>query len=215
MNQQAHHVNLSTPGASTSGGFNPAAFLVRVKDVLMNPSGCWGAITAESLTIKDIYLKYFLALAAIGPVCTFLGSVVWGGDQVQGTVSQLFVVNLAQYGFALIMAYLMAMVFEKLAPRSGGRGDRVAGLKLYVFALVPSAISGIFMLIPVLSILALLLGLYSVYVFWQGIGPMLSIPADRKLGFTAMAVVAWIVISIISMVVFLPLFAVSAGAPGL
>ena len=45
----------------------------RAKRLLMSPKQEWEVIDGEHHSVQDLYTKYVMILAAIGPVATFIG----------------------------------------------------------------------------------------------------------------------------------------------
>ena len=56
---------------------NPT-LVTRVKGILLQPKEEWARIDLEPTPIGAIYRQYVLILAAIGPVCGLIGSLLFG-----------------------------------------------------------------------------------------------------------------------------------------
>ena len=50
----------------------------RAKSILFEPNATWKAIDAEFTKPAELYMKYILPLAAIGPIATAVGMTVFG-----------------------------------------------------------------------------------------------------------------------------------------
>jgi hypothetical protein len=57
-------------------------------------------------------------------------------------------------------------------------------LKLAAYAHTPAWLAGIFLLVPGLSVLAIL-GLYGVYLLWSGLPPLMHAPPETTLAYAA------------------------------
>jgi hypothetical protein len=78
---------------------------------------------------------------------------------------------------------------------------------LKISAFFPTAwwIAGFFSLMPKLAILSIVGGLYSLWVLYTGLAPLMGVPSDRAVNYTAVVVLVAIVITILALVVGLPL----------
>ena len=54
------------------------ALVDRVKNILLTPREEWQVIDAEPATPSELYKEYIIPLAAIGPVASALGALVFG-----------------------------------------------------------------------------------------------------------------------------------------
>jgi hypothetical protein len=95
---------------------------------------------------------------------------------------------------SVVMAYLVAFILAKLAASFGGTNDTRSALKLYGYSQSPALLAAILGFLPVLGGLAVfLIGLYCFYVFYQGISPMLAVPAEQRVIYTIVSVVILII----------------------
>jgi hypothetical protein len=83
------------------------------------------------------------------------------------------------------------------APSFSGQQDMVQALKLAAYGYTPAWVAGVLLLLPSLGSLALLAGLYSLYVFYLGVAPMMKVPQDKAAGFTAVAVACALVLALV------------------
>jgi hypothetical protein len=98
-------------------------------------------------------------------------------------------------------------VADKLAPHFGGVSNARNAFKLVVYSMTASWLAGIFGLFPSLMFLAII-GLYSFYLFYAGVTPLMKIPADKALTYTIVTLICMIVINIC-------IGALAAGVSGL
>src|SRR4051812_47600721 len=59
------------------GGASPN-LAARAKAILVDPKGEWPKIAAETESVQSVFTRYVVPLAAIGPVCGFIGGQVFG-----------------------------------------------------------------------------------------------------------------------------------------
>lgn len=188
-------MSIVEPGSAGAG------LIARVKAILMQPSATWDVIDTEPATTSSLYTRYVIPLAAIPPVCTLIGSLAFGVGAFGITYRPNPVSAVAQaivsYGLGLAMIFVMALIIEALAPNFGGVKDRTQALKVAAYAPTASWVAGIFGLIPRLSVIALLGGLYSLYLLYLGLPKLMKTPQDRALPYFAVVIVVAIVISIV------------------
>ncbi|HEX3895394.1 MAG TPA: YIP1 family protein, partial [Rudaea sp.] len=52
--------------------------IARVKNILLAPKTEWPVIAAEPETVAGLYKNYIVIIAALAPIATFIGLVVFG-----------------------------------------------------------------------------------------------------------------------------------------
>ncbi len=166
----------------------------RAKNILLSPNSEWPVIAGEPGDVGTLYKSYIAPMAAIPPICAFIGFSVFLGRF--GIGFGLFGL-IVQYVIALIGVYVIALIAQWLAPRFGGSGDFIRALKLVAYAYTASWVGGIFLLIPFLAIISLLFTLYGLYLLYAGAAPVMLVPAERAVTFTGALVLAVIVVFVV------------------
>jgi hypothetical protein len=179
----------------------PGSSLVdRVKAILLNPKEEWPRIADEPATIGGIYRSYVIPLAAIPPVAMFIGMTLFGMNlgfvSVRLPIAFTLVQAIVQYGLGLVLVYALSLIINALAPNFGGTKNPVAAFKVAAYSATAGWIAGIINLFPALGILAIIGGLYSLYLFWLGLPPLMRVPEDKAVGYTAVVIVVAIVLSL-------------------
>ena len=67
-------------------------------------------------------------------------------------------------------------------------------MKLSAYSFTPTWLAGIFLLMPGLRFLAIL-GLYAIFLLWRGLGPLMRVPKDKTLLYTAAVVVSALLVT--------------------
>jgi len=168
--------------------------------IIKDPVNAWNEIKGESYTVVDLYKKYILILAAI-PALAHLIHGIYLGTFPLGMAIVTYILTLAS-------VWLSSFVMKYIAPSFNGTNDQSACLKLVAFSMTPAWLGGIFYLIPMsflASLLSFLCSLYSIYVLWQGITPIVNVPAEKRLVFLIIMVIVSIVISMILAALLFPL----------
>ena len=188
-------------------GDRPTSMTERIKRLLTAPGQEWPRIDAEPMTIKGIYTGWVVPLAAIGPVAGLIGSLIFGysflGITYRPPIGAAVSTALVGYVLALIGTYVLALIIDALAPSFGGTKNMVSAFKVAAFSATAGWLAGIFQILPTLSWLALLGGLYGLYLLWIGLPILMKVPAERTLPYVA-------VIMVVGIVVFLVIGAVAA-----
>jgi hypothetical protein len=181
-----------------SGSPAPAGLVEKVKGILLKPKEEWPKIAADPSTPGDIATRYALPLIAIGPIASFIGGQIFGYGAFGFSYRPSLVAGLTgavvQFVTALVALVVITLVAEFLAPKFGGEANRRQAFKWVAFSCTAAWVGGVFGLIPGLALLGSLLGLYSLYLLYLGATPVMKVPEDKAIGFTAVTVVAGIVL---------------------
>lgn len=169
----------------------------RVVNLLKAPGKEWPVIAGEPSTIQSLFVPYALILAAIGPVALLLGGGAWRGVVFGGGF--LLRVAITSYAISLISVVVLAFIINALAPTFGGQKDTLQSFKTAVYASTASWLAGIGYLLWFLGSVVMLAGAaYSVYLLYMGLPHTMKAPADKAVGYTAVVVVAAIVVFLIA-----------------
>lgn len=167
----------------------------RAKNILLTPKTEWPVIAAEPASTGSL-MTYAAILAAIPAVATVISGAAFTGALGLG-ISFYIVSALASYVVGLGILFLMGIVSGALAPSFDGQNQQISGLKLIVYAATPVYVAGILNLIPGLGMIATIVGLiYGIYLIYLGSTPIMSVPAAKTGGYTAVVVVIWFVLQL-------------------
>ena len=179
----------------SASGLN--AIIERAKSIILKPKETWPAISGEPTTPGELLVRYAIPLAAIGPVCSFIGMQVFGFGAMGFSYRPGLVAGLSGAVFSFVMGLVSLVVLtfiaDFLAPKFGGQSNRTNAFKLVAYGMTASWLAGIFGLIPQLAFFGLL-GLYSFYLFYTGAAPLMKVPEDKAAGYTAVTIVCAIVL---------------------
>jgi hypothetical protein len=168
----------------------------RVTNILKQPAQEWPVIAAEPSDTASLMTGYAAPLAAIPAVCSWIGwSLIGIGFYRRGLVTGL-AAGIVSWVFALVGAFVSAIVIEKLAPTFKSSGSTVDALKLVVYASTPMWIAGVLNLVPPLAVLTLLAALYAIYVFYLGLPVLMKTPSDQVIPYMIVSAVVIIVITV-------------------
>jgi hypothetical protein len=181
-----------------SGSPAPTGLVERVKAILLRPKEEWPKIAADPSTPGDIVTRYAIPLIAIGPIATFIGGQIFGYGAFGFSYRPGLVAGLTgaivQFVTALVALVVVTLLADFLAPKFGGESNRRQAFKWVAYSCTAAWVGGVFGLIPSLALLGSLLGLYSLYLLYVGATPVMKVPQDKAVGYTAVTVVAAVVL---------------------
>jgi Yip1 domain len=179
----------------------------RVKAICLRPKETWGVVKGEQTTVKELFTSYAGILAVIPPVATLIGfSIVGVRVPLIGTWRQPLLNGLVHavvyYVLSLVGIYVTAYIADRLAPKFDSKRDLTSATKAVVFSMTPVWIVSILYIIPGLSILVMVAGLYSLYLLYMGLPAMMDTPAEKRAGYVVVVIIASIVVMfVISLIV--------------
>lgn len=168
----------------------------RAKAILLQPKSEWKVIEGEPGDAGTLFPNYVMILAAIPPICTFIGTTIIGFGPIRVGIGTGLWRAIVTYALSLVGIYVMAYVIDFLAGTFGGRKNLDSAMKVAAFAPTAGWLAGVFGLIPMLSILSLL-GLYSIYLLHTGIAALMKPPANKAVLYTIAVIVVMIVIWVV------------------
>lgn len=179
----------------------PASGLVeRVKAILLRPAEEWNHIDGEQTSAAQLYKGYVLPLAAIPAVAGLIGSLIFGhsvlGITYRPSIGSALGTAIVQYVLALVSVFVLALIIDGLAPTFNATRNRDQALKVSAYSATAAWVAGIFGLIPAIAFLTIL-GLYSLYLLYLGLPKLMKAPQDKALPYTAVVIVAAIVVWLI------------------
>lgn len=174
----------------------------RARNILVQPGQEWQVIAEERVPASDLFRRYVIPLAAIGPLASIIGLSFFGITiPLAGTtrVPLASAIGQAAVSFALNIAgvYVLALIIDALAPTFGGQKSHDQALKVAVYAGTPGWLGGIFLVHPALWLLSVLTGVYGLYLLYRGLPVLMRSPAERAIGYTGVVVLCAIVLSVI------------------
>ena len=173
----------------------------RVINILFKPLDEWKTIQGEKWTLQDLFIKYALILGAIPVVCGFIGQAVIGmsvlGHTFRLPMGNAILWMVLQYVFSMGMVFGIAFIMDALAPTFGAKKDLLTSLKVVIFSWTAAWVAGVFMIIPALSPLAMLAGIYSLVLMYFGMKGIRKVPADKLVGYYVTVLVISIVLAVL------------------
>jgi len=180
----------------------------RIKGILLQPKSEWQAIEREPGDVGYLFSNYVAIVAAIPPVCAFIGlSIIGYGPFRVGIISGILHA-LVVYALSLVSVFVAAYIIDFLAGTFGARKNFDNAMKVSAYAPTAAWAAGVFKIIPALAFLGIL-GLYSLYLLHTGIVALMKPAADKALIYTIAVIVCVIVLWTLVFAIPAALFGVS------
>jgi hypothetical protein len=195
--------------------------VVRARAIIIDPTVTWAAIEQETVDLPNLFAPYMLTLALIPAVSSFFGWSVLGVGSL-GFSTRIPLINglalmTSQYAMTLAMVWGWGWFISKIAGAFGGVPNLLNGVKLTVYASTPAMLAGAFSALPALSILALVGGLYSLYLVYVGLPILMKNPVERTTPYMVIVTIAGLLGSLaisIAGSVFMPYPLIDATGSG-
>lgn len=160
--------------------------LKHVLGIMLNPSKEWLEIRDENTTMSEVYLQHVLFLAAIPPICAFIGATQLGwivGDNVHRlTAASTAPMAFGFYLASLLGVYVMGRAIFWMSETYGAGASLDKCVVLSAYMITPMFVCGLIALFPVPWII-LVVGLvavgYTVYLIYTGIPIVMGIDKDQ------------------------------------
>ena len=177
------------------------AQIERAKNLIRSPQSEWQVIDGESVNVAALYKTWIMPLAAIPAIAGFIGHSLFGVGAFGMHYRVPFFAGifnaLLSYVLTLGGVYAFAWILNVLAPYFGAKKNFYQALKISAYAPVAGWLAGVFLAIPMLSLLAFLGGLYSLYLLYIGL-PILMVPSkDKKMMYLVAALVGALLLNIV------------------
>lgn len=169
----------------------------RIKGILLQPKAEWPAIGREPGSAGYLFPNYVAIVAAIPPVCTFIGMSIIGYGSYRMGIGTGILSAILTYVLSLVGVFVVAYVIDFLAGTFGAPKNFDNAMRVSAYTPTAAWVAGVFNIIPALGFLGIL-GLYSLYLLYTGIDSLMKPAADKTLVYTiaviVCAIIVWILI---------------------
>jgi len=206
-------------------------FLQKIKDILFSPKTTWQSIESENLPNTKVFTSYILPLMAIVFIAAFIGwgfigfsvskysesIAVLGYDKLMGYDWHIHSAVLGlKMAFSLLILftvgfYITTLIISLMAKNFRANESFDKTFSLVAYSCTPILLGGIFHFIPSISWLLLVVSLYSFYLFYTGLKPLMQIPEEKKMQYLIVSILSlavvffalgWILTKVFSVTVF-------------
>jgi hypothetical protein len=168
----------------------------RVKSILLQPKAEWPVIAGEPGDAGYLYSNYVCIVAAIPPVCMFIGGVVFGYGPFHIGIFAGLLHAVVQYVLTLVGVFVVAYVIDYLAGVFDGQKNLDDAMRISAYAPTAAWVAGVFHIIPFLGVLSIV-GLYSIYLLHTGIAALMKPPESKAIIYTVAVIVCVFVIYLV------------------
>lgn len=189
----------------------------RAKNIITIPKTEWTTVAAEEPNIQQIMIGYVLPLALIPTIASIIG---WGflGHGLIRSYTWGIAMGLVQFVSAFFTVYLSALVINMLAENFGSEKNMGRAIQLVAYSYTPAWVGGILNIIPYLSWIGSLFGLYAIYLMYLGLPFTMKTPQDKTATYLVVSIivliVVYLVIGAILSAIFISLFGLSMLSMG-
>lgn len=187
--------------------------------MLLTPKTEWQVVSLEQPVNNEIIMGYLVPFVLLGALAAFIGYGLVGFSFLGFNTAWGIYNAILRIILGIGSVFVTAFVLDALAPSFGSQKDFGRSLQLVVYASTPSLVAGLFAFLPLLSILVALAGaVYTIYLWYLGLGPIKNTPEDKKVVYLlvtyAVLLVAYFILSAIVGLILLPIFGLGAMAGG-
>lgn len=172
----------------------------RVKNIIVNPKKEWEVIATESSTVTSLFTGYVLPLTVLGAIAAFVGYGLIGisvlGIKITGIDWGIYYA-LNKLIVGIIAYYVSVYVVDMLANSFASEKDLNRSAQLVAYGTTPAMIGGLFSILPAIALIGILFALYSIYVWYLGLGPVKKTPEDKKVVYIIVSILVYIVAMVI------------------
>ena len=126
----------------------------RIKGILLQPKSEWSKIDSEPGDAGYLLSNYVAILAAIAPICTFIGTSIIGIGGYRIGIGMGLVYAVVLYVLMLIGFFVVGYIIDFLAGTFGARRNLASAMKVSAYAPTAAWLAGVFNILPALSFLA-------------------------------------------------------------
>jgi hypothetical protein len=150
--------------------------------LFIQPEQTWKSIATEEPGPKQLFLSLLLPLLLLMAICNFTGYQLFDQNPSQHINMHLFSAS-ATFLFSILSIYISTLLVSKFAQSDDKTKRFNSAFTLIGYSFVPGILfNSLAFLFPTISYLTIL-SLFSFYILYKGISPMLFIPDDKKSGY--------------------------------
>ena len=167
--------------------------LNHIVGLFSHPREEWEAIREERCSIGKCYASNVLILAAIPPICAYIGSTTSGwmigaGASIKLEPSNALQLALSFYLLLMLAVFIIGKTIHWMAQTFDTKPELSKCIVLAAYIATPLFVSGLSGLLPIIW-LNVLFGLlafsYTVYLLFVGIPIVLKVPEERSFIFSS------------------------------
>jgi len=159
----------------------------RVKRLMLSPVKEWKVIAEEKRTVPEIFVSFLLPFSLLTILACYIGYGIVGSKQdMFGLIASAKLGYLYALYYAILLIasiFISALAISFIAPFFKANNNINSNFRLVVYSFTPSMSATILLIIPALSPVVLIAGLYNLLLLYTGLKRMTGVTAERKWGF--------------------------------
>jgi hypothetical protein len=190
---QTDYANLQSGGGIIS----------RAMNMIFKPKAEWVNVYKETPN-NSKSLTYAVILLLIPTLCNFIAYGFIGVKMMGYTyrsVSSGIQQGLMNFVGGILSLYVTAIVIDALATSFDSEKNFGRSMQLVVYSMTPFWVGGVFFLIPGFQPFVFLIGIYGLYLMYQGMPVLMRTPQNKTAGYLVVSIIAMIVVQVIIMLI--------------
>lgn len=159
--------------------------ILRIKNIISKPDSEWNSIANEKGDFKQVLNNYALPLILLVSVARFLGLSKFGINLSFYSILYAGVDFLSLY-FGI---YLAALIIKEIAPSFQSHNDKTIAFKIIVYSSTPIFVASFISNLAPSLFFVNLFYIYTLYLLWTGIGPLMNTAERNKMSFIIIIVI--------------------------
>jgi hypothetical protein len=177
--------------------------VTRAMNMILKPKTEWVNVYNETPD-NSKSLTYAVILLLIPAVCNFIAYGFIGVKMMGYTfrsVSSGLQQGIMSFVGGVLSLYVTAIVIDALATSFDSEKNFGRSMQLVVYSMTPFWVGGVFFLIPGFQPLVFLIGIYGLYLMYQGMPVLMRTPQSKTAGYLVVSIIAMIVVQVIIMLI--------------
>ena len=177
-----------------------AKIVNRARNILLTPKQEWQIIETEKIAHIQTLKSWLLPLTLIPVVAAVIGYGIIGysiGGVHIASLSLGLRYALLQLVAILGGAYITAFIVNALAEKFSSQKNLDQAFALIAYSYTTACLGGIFHIIPSLAFIGSLIGLYSLYLIYIGLIPMMKTPSEKNTNYFVTVLLCFIGVFIV------------------
>lgn len=172
----------------------------RAKSILLQPRPTWREIAGEFTKPGELWGRYILPLASIGPLAVMACWMIFGKPVLMTSLtnpvplSTAITRGVAEYVLVLMGVFVLMQILNTLAPTFGTQKNEMQALKAAAYSQTATWIGGLFGLIPALWPVKWIFFLYTLVLLFVGLPIVMKSPPSQSTGYAAVGTIAAFVV---------------------
>ncbi len=191
----------------------------RASNIMFKTKAEWQAVSAETPNTSSILFGYAIPLALIPAIFSIIGYGVIGVSYGWGFRFSSWTwgleVGITSFISAIAGVYITSLIVDALAPSFKSQKNFGRAMQLVAYSFTPMWVAGVLNFYPPLAFIALLAGIYGLYLLYVGMEYTMKPAKESQIGYffatLGIVIVVYFVLSLALGAIFMSVFAVGPG----